>query len=45
MTNRLRERAREICTGDRWDQLTDAVVGHTTDPWTAADEMLAGIDA
>jgi LAO/AO transport system kinase len=45
VTNRLRERAREICTGDRWDQLTDAVVGHRTDPWTAADEMLAGIDA
>jgi LAO/AO transport system kinase len=45
VTNRLHERARDICTGDRWDQLTDAVVAHTTDPWTAADEMLAGIDA
>jgi LAO/AO transport system kinase len=45
VTNRLGERARQICTGDRWDQLTDAVVTHATDPWTAADEMLAGIDA
>jgi LAO/AO transport system kinase len=45
VTNRLRERARELCTGDRWDQLTEAVVDQSTDPWTAADEMLAGIDA
>ncbi len=45
VTNRLRERARTICTGERWDQLTDEVVDQTTDPWTAADEMLAGIDA
>ena len=45
VTNRLRDKAREICTGDRWDQLTDDVVAQVTDPWTAADEMLAGIDA
>ncbi|MEO6570779.1 MAG: methylmalonyl Co-A mutase-associated GTPase MeaB [Ilumatobacteraceae bacterium] len=45
VANRLRERARRLCTGDRWDQLTEAVVGHTIDPWTAADEMLADIDA
>ena len=45
VTNRLRERAREICTGDRWDQLTDEVVAQATDPWTAADEMLDGVDA
>ncbi len=43
VTNRLRERAREICTGDRWDELTEAVVAQTTDPWTAADEMLGDI--
>ncbi|HUF99404.1 MAG TPA: methylmalonyl Co-A mutase-associated GTPase MeaB [Ilumatobacter sp.] len=43
IANRLRERAREICTGERWDQLTDAVVAQTTDPWTAADEMLVGL--
>ena len=40
VTNRLRERAREICTGERWEQLTDEVAAQTTDPWTAADEML-----
>ncbi|MAT05051.1 MAG: methylmalonyl Co-A mutase-associated GTPase MeaB [Acidimicrobiaceae bacterium] len=45
VTNRLRERARTICTGDRWDELTDEVVAQTTDPWTAADEMLAAVDA
>jgi len=43
IVNRLRERAREICTGERWDQLTDEVVAQTTDPWTAADEMLSGV--
>ncbi len=43
ITNRLRERAREICTGDRWDELTAAVVTHTRDPWSAADEMLAPV--
>jgi LAO/AO transport system kinase len=45
VTNRLRERARAICTGDRWDALTDEVVAQSTDPWTAADSMLAGVDA
>jgi LAO/AO transport system kinase len=43
IVNRLRERAREICTGDRWDELTGAVVEHRTDPWTAADSMLGGV--
>ena len=39
------QRARQICSGERWDELTDAVVARTTDPWTAADEMLAAVDA
>ncbi len=43
VANRLGERAREICTGERWDRLTDAVVSHDIDPWAAADEMLGGI--
>jgi LAO/AO transport system kinase len=43
VVNRLRERAREICTGDRWDELADSVADHSVDPWTAADEMLEGI--
>jgi LAO/AO transport system kinase len=45
VANRLREKAREICTGDRWDELVDAVGRQATDPWTAADEMLSGLDA
>jgi LAO/AO transport system kinase len=43
VVNRLRERAREICTGDRWDELSEAVADQVVDPWTAADEMLHGI--
>jgi LAO/AO transport system kinase len=45
IAQRLGRKAREICTGDRWDELTDEVAGRVTDPWTAADEMLAAIDA
>ena len=45
ISHRLGRRAREICTGDRWDQLTNEVVERTTDPWAAADEMLAAVDA
>ncbi len=45
VANRLREKARSLCTGERWDQLTEAVGAQETDPWTAADEMLDGIDA
>ncbi len=43
IAQRLGRRARQICSGDRWDELTDEVVERTTDPWTAADEMLAGL--
>jgi LAO/AO transport system kinase len=43
VANRLHQRAREICTGDRWDALTDAVAAHESDPWTAADTMLDGV--
>ena len=45
VAQRLRERARELTTGDRWDDLTDAVVARSVDPWSAADEMLAPVDA
>ncbi len=45
VTNRLRVRARQLCSGERWDELAVAVEQQTTDPWTAADEMLAGVDA
>ena len=43
IAQRLGQRAREICTGDRWEELTDEVAERTTDPWTAADEMLVGL--
>lgn len=45
ITQRLGRKARQICTGDRWDELTEEVVERTTDPWSAADEMLAAVDA
>jgi LAO/AO transport system kinase len=45
VATRLGRRAREICSGQRWDELTHAVVDRSTDPWTAADEMLAAVDA
>jgi LAO/AO transport system kinase len=45
VAQRLRDRARELCTGDRWDELTDGVVAHTIDPWSAADAMLAPVNA
>ena len=45
IAQRLGQRARELCTGDRWDQLTNDVIGRSTDPWSAADEMLHAVDA
>jgi LAO/AO transport system kinase len=45
VARRLEQRAREICTGDRWDALTVDVLNHTVDPWSAADEMLAPVQA
>jgi len=45
VVQRLGRRARQLCTGARWDELTDAVAERAIDPWAAADEMLAPIDA
>jgi LAO/AO transport system kinase len=45
VAERLGQRARELCSGERWDELTDAVVERVTDPWSAADEMLGAVDA
>jgi LAO/AO transport system kinase len=44
VARRLEQRARELTTGERWDQLQLEVAQHRVDPWTAADEMLKGID-
>ena len=40
---RLEHRAREICTGERWEAIQNEMLSHSRDPWSAADEMLAGI--
>ena len=40
VARRLEQRAREVCTGERWDALTDDVLAGTLDPWSAADQML-----
>jgi LAO/AO transport system kinase len=45
VARRLEQRAREICTGDRWDTLQQGVLDRTIDPWSAADEMLRGVEA
>ena len=45
VARRLEQKAREICTGERWDRLTDDVSARAIDPWSAADEMLRGVDA
>jgi LAO/AO transport system kinase len=45
VARRLEQRAREICTGERWDTLQQAVLDGNLDPWSAADEMLNGVEA
>ncbi len=45
IVRRLEMRAREICTGDRWDHLESGVANRSVDPWSAADEMLKGVGA
>jgi hypothetical protein len=45
VARRLEQRAREICTGERWDRLHTDVVNRKIDPWGAADEMLKGVGA
>ena len=45
VARRLERRARELCTGERWDRLQVEVLDRVVDPWTAADRMLAGVGA
>jgi LAO/AO transport system kinase len=40
---RLDARARELCQGDTYERLEADVLARRTDPWAAADEMLAGL--
>jgi putative protein kinase ArgK-like GTPase of G3E family len=42
---RIEERARAVCSGERWDDFIAAVGERRTDPWTAADEMLRSAGA
>ena len=45
VARRLEQRARQITTGERWDELQDGVLARTIDPWSAADEMLGTVGA
>ena len=45
VARRLEQRARDICTGDRWESLQSGVLNRSIDPWSAADEMLKGVGA
>ena len=42
---RLELRARELCSGTKWDAPEAQVVSGLLDPWSAADDMLRGISA
>jgi LAO/AO transport system kinase len=44
VARRLEQRARELTTGERWDELQSKVFERELDPWAAADEMLAGVE-
>jgi LAO/AO transport system kinase len=45
VARRLEQRAREVCTEERWNELRDRVGAGDVDPWSAADEMLNGANA
>ena len=45
VARRLEQRAREITTGERWEELQSGVIARSTDPWSAADEMLRSVGA
>ncbi len=43
IVRRLEHRAREICTGYRWEEIQNEMLSRSRDPWSSADEMLRGI--
>lgn len=45
VARRLEQKARDICTGERWETLQGQVLERSIDPWSAADEMLRGVGA
>jgi GTPase len=45
VARRLEQRAREVCTDARWDEIVERVGAGDMDPWSAADEMLKAAGA
>jgi LAO/AO transport system kinase len=45
LVSRLDARARQLCTGERYDELVLDVLDRRVDPWTAADEVLRAVGA
>jgi LAO/AO transport system kinase len=45
VARRLEQKARELATGEVWDDLQLQVLERRLDPWGAADRMLDGIGA
>ena len=43
IVRRLEHRAKEICTGGRWEEIQNEMLSRSRDPWSSADEMLHGI--
>ena len=41
--SRLDARARELCGGDRYEEVEAGVLARRIDPWTAADELLQAV--
>jgi LAO/AO transport system kinase len=41
--SRLDARARELCGGERYEEVEAAVLDRRVDPWSAADELLQGV--
>lgn len=45
LAQRLEQRVRTLCGGQLWDDLEAKVLRGQIDPWSAADDLLAGTDA
>jgi LAO/AO transport system kinase len=45
VATRVDARARELCAGSTYEELEEAVLARTLDPWAAADRLLLGVGA
>jgi LAO/AO transport system kinase len=45
VATRVDARARELCTGRSYEELEEAVLARSVDPWTAADRLLTAVGA